>query len=103
MVVYVQDHHDNFRILQIHLHHVPIHDGMSSCQLRETLLKKPLLYIRWVAGDGYVRGLRIIGHIDVIVSQNPLGTTQCAGGKSKMSDWNGPGTFRTTHPHPSNR
>src|SRR5467141_59771 len=74
MVVYDEDHHDNIRILQIHLHHVPIHDGMSSGQLRETLLKKPLLYIRWVAGDGYVRGLRIIGHIDVIVSKNPLAT-----------------------------
>jgi hypothetical protein len=50
----------------------PIHDGMSSGQPfpeRETLLKKPLLYIRWVAGDGYVRGSRIIGHVDVIVSK----------------------------------
>jgi len=35
----------------------PIHDGMSSGQLfpeRETLFKKPLPYIRWVTGDGYV-------------------------------------------------
>jgi hypothetical protein len=45
---------------------------MSSGQLfpeRETLFKKPLLYIRWVAGDGYVRGLSIIGHVDVIVAE----------------------------------
>src|SRR5258708_1337942 len=90
MVVYVQDRHDNIRILQIHLHHVPIHDGMSSGQLRETLLKKPLLYIRLVAGVSYVRGLRIIGHIDVIVTKNPLATTRCAGRKSEMADWNGP-------------
>src|SRR5258708_12520228 len=103
MVVYDEDHHDNFRILQIHLHHVPIHDGMSSGQLRETLLKKPLLYIRWVAGDGYVRGLIIIGHIDVIVLKNPLATTRCAGRKSEMADWNGPGNFSNRQPRSSNR
>jgi hypothetical protein len=78
--------------------HVPIHDGMSSGQLRETLLKKPLLYIRWVAGDGYVRGLRLIGHIDVIVLKNPLATTRCAGRKSEMADWNGPGNFSNRQP-----
>ena len=103
MVVYDEDHHDNIRILQIHLRHVPICDGMSSGQLRETQLKKPLLYIRWVAGDGYVRGPRIIGHIDVIVSKNPLATTRCAGRKSEMSDWNGPGNFSNRQPRSSNR
>src|SRR5258707_10764622 len=76
---------------------------MSSGQLQETLLKKPLLYIRWVAGDGYVRGLRIIGHIDVIVLKNPLATTRCAGRKSEMADWNGPGNFSNRQPRSSNR
>src|SRR5258708_29145463 len=103
MVVYVQDRNDNIRILQIHLHHVPIHDGMSSGQLRETLLKKPLLYIRLVAGVSYVRGLRIIGHIDVIVTKNPLATTRYAGRKSEMADWNGPGNFSNRQPRSSNR
>src|SRR5260370_17330101 len=87
----------------MHVGDVRVDGGMAGGQLRETLLKKPLLYIRWVAGDGYVRGLRIIGHIDVIVTKNPLATTRCAGRKSEMSDWNGPGNFSHRQPRSSNR